>query len=37
VTGEGGHIVQFDNVGQRYGTDTEVLSDVSFSQFPRNY
>jgi cell division transport system ATP-binding protein len=37
VTGEGGHIVQFDNVGLRYGTDREVLSDVSFSLFPGNF
>lgn len=27
-------IVQFDNVGLRYGADREVLSDVSFTLFP---
>jgi cell division transport system ATP-binding protein len=27
-------IVQFDNVGLRYGTDKEVLTDVSFTLFP---
>src|SRR5690606_16023925 len=37
VTGEGGHIVQFDNVGLRYGTDREVLSDVSFTLFPGSF
>ena len=35
---EGGdHIVQFDNVGLRYGTDREVLTDVSFSLFPGSF
>jgi len=28
-----GEIVQFDNVGLRYGTDREVLSDLSFTLF----
>lgn len=28
-----GEIAQFDNVGLRYGTDREVLSDVSFTLF----
>ncbi|MEO0030649.1 MAG: cell division ATP-binding protein FtsE [Pseudomonadota bacterium] len=30
-------IVQFDNVGLRYGTDREVLSDVSFTLFPGRF
>jgi cell division transport system ATP-binding protein len=30
-------IVQFDNVGLRYGTDREVLSDVSFTLFPGSF
>lgn len=30
-------IVQFDNVGLRYGTDREVLSDLSFSLFPGSF
>ena len=30
-------IIQFDNVGLRYGTDREVLSDVSFSLFPGSF
>jgi len=33
----GGSIVQFDNVGLRYGTDREVLSDVSFTLFPGSF
>ena len=32
-----GEIVQFDNVGLRYGTDREVLSDVSFTLFPGSF
>ncbi len=28
-----GEIVQFDNVGLRYGTDREVLSDLSFTLY----
>lgn len=32
-----GNIVQFDNVGLRYGTDREVLSDVSFTLFPGSF
>ena len=32
-----GEIVQFDNVGLRYGTDREVLSDVSFTLYPGNF
>ena len=31
------NIVQFDNVGLRYGTDREVLSDLSFSLFPGSF
>jgi cell division transport system ATP-binding protein len=34
---ENSGIVQFDNVGLRYGTDREVLSDVSFSLFPGSF
>lgn len=30
-------IVKFDNVGLRYGTDAEVLSDVSFTLFPGSF
>ncbi|MCK9541607.1 MAG: cell division ATP-binding protein FtsE [Novosphingobium sp.] len=30
-------IVHFDNVGLRYGTDREVLSDVSFTLFPGSF
>ncbi len=33
----GGGIVQFDNVGLRYGTDREVLSDVSFTLYPGSF
>ena len=32
-----GEIVQFDNVGLRYGADREVLSDVSFTLFPGSF
>ncbi len=32
-----GEIVQFDNVGLRYGTDREVLSDVSFTLYPGSF
>ena len=35
-TGES-EIVQFDNVGLRYGTDREVLSDVSFTLYPGSF
>jgi len=38
MTGEhAGEIVQFDNVGLRYGTDREVLSDVSFTLYPGGF
>ncbi|MEP3049860.1 MAG: cell division ATP-binding protein FtsE [Erythrobacter sp.] len=30
-------IVNFDNVGLRYGTDPEVLSDLSFTLFPGSF
>lgn len=30
-------IVHFDNVGLRYGTDKEVLSDISFTLFPGSF
>lgn len=30
-------IVQFDNVGLRYGTDSEVLSDITFTLFPGRF
>ena len=34
---EGGEIVQFDNVGLRYESGREVLSDVSFTLFPGSF
>ena len=37
MSGAEGGIVQFDNVGLRYGTNREVLSDVSFSLFPGRF
>ncbi|MEQ1542839.1 MAG: cell division ATP-binding protein FtsE [Novosphingobium sp.] len=37
TTATDGEIVQFDNVGLRYGTDREVLSDVSFTLFPGSF
>jgi len=37
VNGAEGSIVQFDNVGLRYGTEREVLSDVSFTLFPGSF
>jgi cell division transport system ATP-binding protein len=36
TTGEG-QIVQFDNVGLRYGTDREVLSDIAFTLYPGSF
>lgn len=30
-------IVQFDNVGLRYGTDREILSNISFTLFPGRF
>jgi cell division transport system ATP-binding protein len=35
--GPAGEIVQFDNVGLRYGTDREVLTDLSFTLFPGSF
>jgi cell division transport system ATP-binding protein len=35
--GAAGEIVQFDNVGLRYGTDREVLTDLSFTLFPGSF
>ena len=32
-----GEIVQFDNVGLRYGAENEVLSDISFTLFPGSF
>ena len=37
MSGTEGSIVQFDNVGLRYGTDREVLSDVSFTLYPGSF
>jgi cell division transport system ATP-binding protein len=37
VSGGEGAIVQFDNVGLRYGTEREVLSDVCFTLFPGSF
>ena len=37
MTGVEGDIVQFDNVGLRYGTEREVLSDISFSLHPGSF
>jgi cell division transport system ATP-binding protein len=37
MTAAEGSIVQFDNVGLRYGTDREVLSDVSFTLYPGSF
>ena len=37
VAADWGEIVQFDNVGLRYGTDREVLSDLSFTLFPGSF
>jgi cell division transport system ATP-binding protein len=35
--GTAAEIVQFDNVGLRYGTDREVLTDLSFTLFPGSF
>lgn len=32
-----GEVVQFDAVGLRYGTDREVLSDISFTLYPGSF
>jgi cell division transport system ATP-binding protein len=37
MTEHEGDIVQFDNVGLRYGTEREVLSDISFSLYPGRF
>jgi cell division transport system ATP-binding protein len=37
VSGAEGSIVRFDNVGLRYGTEREVLSDVSFTLYPGSF
>ncbi|MEP2734913.1 MAG: cell division ATP-binding protein FtsE [Erythrobacter sp.] len=37
VTGSPDTIVNFDNVGLRYGTDAEVLRDLSFTLFPGSF
>ena len=37
MTGDAQEIVTFDNVGLRYGTDKEVLSDISFTLFPGSF
>ena len=37
MSAEGSSIVQFDNVGLRYGTDKEVLSDISFTLYPGSF
>lgn len=37
MSGADGSIVQFDNVGLRYGTEREVLSDISFTLFPGSF
>lgn len=36
-TGGDGEIVHFNNVGLRYGTDSEVLSDISFTLYPGRF
>ncbi len=37
VNGDPGGVVTFDNVGLRYGTDREILSDVSFTLHPGGF
>jgi cell division transport system ATP-binding protein len=37
MTEPASEIVKFDNVGLRYGTDPEVLSNVSFTLFPGSF
>jgi cell division transport system ATP-binding protein len=37
VNADGGEVVTFDNVGLRYGTDREILSDVSFTLHPGGF
>ena len=37
MTERAGDIVQFDNVGLRYGAEPEVLSDISFNLYPGRF
>ena len=37
MTDRPAEIVKFDNVGLRYGTDAEVLSDLSFTLYPGSF
>jgi cell division transport system ATP-binding protein len=37
MSGSEDSIVQFDNVGLRYGTDREVLRDISFTLYPGSF
>ena len=37
MSGGEGSIVHFDNVGLRYGSDREVLSDIGFTLFPGSF
>jgi cell division transport system ATP-binding protein len=37
MSGAANSIVQFDNVGLRYGTEREVLSDISFTLYPGSF
>ncbi len=37
MSGAEGDIVQFDNVGLRYGAGKEILSDVSFTLYPGSF
>ena len=37
MTDAEGEIVRFDNVGLRYGTDKEVLTDISFTLYPGTF
>lgn len=37
MSGAEGDVVQFDNVGLRYGSGKEILSDVSFTLYPGSF
>ena len=37
MSGGESSIVQFDNVGLRYGIEREVLSDISFTLYPGSF
>jgi cell division transport system ATP-binding protein len=37
MSGGDGSIVRFDNVGLRYGTEREVLSDITFTLYPGSF